>query len=84
MNSNCLRLALDFALVDGTTNAKADTIHMNSGSPCLRLSPCGWKCSNVGLVPPRRPRGCCVPLHCHKSQNFEYQPQHPRCHQLAS
>ncbi|CAB4268818.1 unnamed protein product [Prunus armeniaca] len=27
MNSNCLRLALDFALMGGTTNAKADTIH---------------------------------------------------------
>ena len=37
MNSNCPRLALDFALVGGTTNGKADTIHVNSVSPCLPL-----------------------------------------------
>ncbi|CAL2256361.1 unnamed protein product [Prunus armeniaca] len=51
MNSNCLRLAIDFILMSGTTNAKADTIHVNSGNHCFKLSPCGWKCSYKGLGP---------------------------------
>ncbi|CAL2268189.1 unnamed protein product [Prunus armeniaca] len=32
-----LTSAHNFALMGGTTNAKADTIHVNSGSPCLPL-----------------------------------------------